>query len=119
MSRVDDLDLPACLFVCLGWAQTIAGRAAHAARALLPRSVLSQRLAAEGRLGALQWARLTLRIPWDAATCSMAARGGHLALLQWARANGCPWDARTCSKAARGGHLELLQWAYAACGTNT
>ncbi len=37
LSRVDDLDLPACLFVCLGWAQTIADRAAHAARALLPR----------------------------------------------------------------------------------
>jgi hypothetical protein len=68
LSRVDDLDLPACLFVCLGWAQTIASRAAHVVQALLPRRLLSQRLAAEGRLGALQWARLTLRIPWDAAT---------------------------------------------------
>ena len=111
LSRVDDLDLPACLFVCQGWAQTIAGRAAHAARALLPRRLLSQRLAAEGRLGALQWARLTLRIPWDAATCSMAARGGHLALLQWARANGCPWDEQLSWAAAVGGRLDVVEWA--------
>jgi hypothetical protein len=25
-----------------------------------------------------------------------AARGGHLEVLQWARANGCPWDEWTC-----------------------
>jgi hypothetical protein len=31
LACVDDLDLLACLFVCLGWAQTIAGRATHAA----------------------------------------------------------------------------------------
>ncbi len=115
LCRVDDLDLPACLFVCQGWAQTIAGRAAHPARALLPRGVLSQRLATEGQLGALKWARLALRIRWDERTCSNAARGGHLEPLQWARANGCLWDARTCSQAARGGHLELLQWARASC----
>ena len=24
--------------------------------------------------------------------CSVAATGGHLEVLQWARANGCPWD---------------------------
>ena len=23
----------------------------------------------------------------------MAAKGGHLEVLQWARANGCPWTA--------------------------
>eukprot|EP01044_Picomonas_judraskeda_P054429 COSAG03_NODE_34323_length_127_cov_15.285714_1_plen_29_part_01 len=27
-------------------------------------------------------------------------------VLQWARANGCEWDAYTCRLAARGGHLE-------------
>jgi hypothetical protein len=42
-----------------------------------------------------------------------AARGGHLEVLQWARANGCEWDEYTCSDAARGGHLEVLQWARA------
>ena len=43
----------------------------------------------------------------------MAARGGHLGVLQWARANGCPWDGETCELAASGGHLEVLRWARA------
>ncbi len=30
-----------------------------------------------------------------------------------ARSQGCPWDERTCANAARGGHLEVLQWAKA------
>ena len=37
-----------------------------------------------------------------------AARGGHLEVLQWARANGCEWDEYTCSDAARGGHSTTL-----------
>ena len=43
----------------------------------------------------------------------MAAEGGHLEVLQWARANGCPWDEWTCHNAAAGGHLEVLRWAHA------
>ena len=38
----------------------------------------------------------------------MAAAGGHLELLQWARANGCPWDEDTFVRAAHGGHLEVV-----------
>jgi hypothetical protein len=38
---------------------------------------------------------------------------GHLAVLQWLRANGCPWDENTCSQAAWVGHLAVLQWARA------
>jgi hypothetical protein len=41
----------------------------------------------------------------------MAAQGGHLRVLQWARANGCPWDVWTCIAAEEGGHQEVLQWA--------
>ena len=51
--------------------------------------------------------------PWDEGTCADAAGGGHLEVLQWARANGAPWDEWTCAYAARGGHLEVLQWARA------
>jgi len=40
----------------------------------------------------------------------MAAGGGHLEILQWAREYGCPWDEGTCYNAARGGHLEALKW---------
>jgi len=51
--------------------------------------------------------------PLNANTCSAAAEGGHLEVLQWARANGCPWNELTCTWAAKGGHLEVLQWACA------
>jgi hypothetical protein len=30
---------------------------------------------------------------------------------QWLRANGCDWNTETCSAAAGGGHLEVLEWA--------
>ena len=50
--------------------------------------------------------------PWGS-TCWAAASGGHIKVLQWARAKGCPWSEWTCSSAARGGHLEVLQWARA------
>jgi hypothetical protein len=43
----------------------------------------------------------------------MAAEGGHLEVLQWARTNGCDWDESTCYAAAEGGHLEVLQWLRA------
>jgi hypothetical protein len=62
-----------------------------------------------GHLEVLQWARANC--PWDVRTCSAAAKGGHLEVLQWAHANGCPWSKKTCSSAAWGGHLEVLQWA--------
>ena len=39
--------------------------------------------------------------------------GGHLELLQWARANGCPWDESTALEAARWGRTRLLPWAIA------
>ncbi len=63
-----------------------------------------------GHLGVLQWARAN-GCSRDGWTCSLAAVKGHLAVLQWARANGCPWDEETCEEAAKYGHLEVLQWA--------
>ena len=39
--------------------------------------------------------------------------GGHLAALQWLRANNCGWDGGVCMSAVEGSHLELLQWARA------
>ena len=61
----------------------------------------------------LQWARMqNPPLPWDAVTCNVAARGGHLEVLKWARGQDppCPWDSRTLTSAANGGHLELLKW---------
>ena len=49
------------------------------------------------------------RCPWNWTTCSAAAAGGHLGVLEWARSQEppCPWNGRTCSEAAMGGHLEV------------
>ena len=58
----------------------------------------------------LRWAREN-GCPWDTRTCATAAAGGQLEVLQWARENGCPWDERTCVAAAACSHLEVLQWA--------
>ena len=41
--------------------------------------------------------------------CEVAARCGQLEELQQLRENGCPWDEVTCSAAAQGGHLEVMQ----------
>jgi len=65
-----------------------------------------------GHLEVLKWARAN-GCPWNEATCKLAASNGHLGVPQWARAHGCPWDERTCAYAARNGHLEVLQWVRA------
>ena len=77
--------------------------------------------AAGGQLEALQCVRVRgcawqLKVPnWDVSTSVAAASGGHLAVLQWGRAQRppCPWDGETCQEAASGGHLAVLQWARA------
>ena len=58
----------------------------------------------------LRWARDN-GCPWDERTCAAVAAGGNLEVLKWARENGCPWDEETCASAARGGHLDILKWA--------
>ena len=65
-----------------------------------------------GHLEILQWARAQ-GCRWDERTCAWAARNGHLEVLQWARAHGCRWDEATCAYAANKGHLAVLQWARA------
>ena len=58
----------------------------------------------------LRWARAN-GCPWDERTCAAVAAGGNLEVLKWARENGCPWDSWTCESAAEGGQLEVLKWA--------
>ena len=65
-----------------------------------------------GHLAVLKWARAH-GYPWNEETCALAAMNGHLEVLQWARDHGCPWSESTCEKAAKNGHLEVLQWARA------
>ena len=65
-----------------------------------------------GHLAVLKWARAN-GCHWDEDTCAFAASNGHLTVLQWMRANGCPWNEYTCELAAKHGHLDVLQWARA------
>jgi hypothetical protein len=59
-------------------------------------------------LAVLQWA-LANGCPWDEHTCVNAAHYGRcMASLHLLRANGRPWDEDTSSLAARGGHLAVL-----------
>jgi hypothetical protein len=41
----------------------------------------------------------------------MAAKGGYLKILQWARENGCPWHIETCTYAVKNCHMDILKWA--------
>jgi hypothetical protein len=45
----------------------------------------------------------------DELTCTDAAQGGHLEVLQWARANGCPWDETLVNIAAQNGHEAVVR----------
>mmetsp|Transcript_10481 Transcript_10481/g.20934 ORF Transcript_10481/g.20934 Transcript_10481/m.20934 type:complete len:491 (+) Transcript_10481:160-1632(+) len=63
-----------------------------------------------GRIDTLKWLVEEKKCPWDKEyVCTVAARGGHVETLEWARRKGCPWDEGTCREAARRGRLKLLQ----------
>ncbi|MDC1215742.1 ankyrin repeat domain-containing protein [bacterium] len=65
-----------------------------------------------GHLEVLHWARAN-GCPWNSGTFMNAAKSGHLEVLQWLRANSCPWEEYTCAGAAEYGNLEVLQWLRA------
>eukprot|EP00891_Asterochloris_glomerata_P009475 jgi/Astpho2/9475/Aster-01728 len=61
-------------------------------------------------MAAIEWARHS-GCSWDEDTCTNAASGGHLAVLQWARENNCPWSGSTTFVAAFNNHLDVMKWA--------
>ena len=50
---------------------------------------------------------------WNAETCKLAAKGGHMDVLKYAHENGCPWDRHTCGNAVWSGHVNVLEYALA------
>ncbi len=66
-----------------------------------------------GCLSALQRLALAGRLSRREILCRAAACVGNLEKLQALREDGWLWDDGTCLEAARGGHLEVLQWARA------
>ena len=80
-------------------------------RSLLPNNCCTL-AAAGGHLEALQWAREQHPpCPSSEETCVAAVEGGHLEVLKWAWEHGCPCGVETCAAAAKDGRLEVLQWA--------
>ena len=65
-----------------------------------------------GHIEILQWARAN-GYSWDKHMSYLIAQSGRLEVLKWAHANGCPLDVDICNIAAEGGHLEMLKWAHA------
>ncbi|CAN0410493.1 unnamed protein product, partial [Phaeothamnion confervicola] len=77
---------------------------------------------ASGLVATLVWARKK-NFPWDYVTqgacLSVAARRGHLHVMQWVRENATEKASRkdcyrkVCEYAAAGGHLAVVRWARA------
>ena len=58
---------------------------------------------------------LTQGTQWDVnVVCNSAAFGGHLEMLRWLRTNGAPWTAKALSIAAREGHVAVVEAMVAA-----
>ena len=69
---------------------------------------------ADAKIGpsAIRGASFLPECPWDEATCTSAAEGGHQEVLQWAHSQGCPCDHRVSKYLARQqDNAELLEWA--------
>jgi hypothetical protein len=75
--------------------------------------VLSCTIAAKrGHLEVIQWLRKH-GYPWNKTTCEAAASGGHLDVLRYIYNNGCKLNIKKCAVAAAGnGHSEVLQWLH-------
>ena len=66
--------------------------------------------ASHGSVPALIYLR-AVGCPEHSRVCEVAAKNGHLHVLQWCHENNFLWNSDDiCSKAASGGHLHILQW---------
>jgi hypothetical protein len=82
-----------------------------AAQGYAVRPCVLDRAAPNGDVPMLGWAR-SRGLEWTARACAAAAARGHLAALQWLRAQEppCPWSSEVIQKAL---HEELAEWAEA------
>jgi hypothetical protein len=71
-------------------------------------------IAKGGNVEVAKWAK-ERGCPWDVkVVCNSAAFGGHLEMLRWLRTNGAPWTAKALSIAAREGHVAVVEAMVAA-----
>ena len=62
-----------------------------------------------GHIATLEWAADRSVCSVDETTCAAAAQGGQLACLEWLWARGCAFDSRTTCAAARTGRVDILE----------
>ena len=105
LSRLDETTKAICMNVCPEWRSWIL----IITRSVIPH-IFEKDLACS--ISLLKWQRDFLVHHFTENTCAFAAKGGHLDILQYLRANGCPWDEWTCARAANNGHLDILQYAH-------
>jgi hypothetical protein len=73
--------------------------------------VLGHYAARSGSVSMLNWLKAQSWCPFDDYTCDGAAIGGHLAILQQLRSDGCEWDVESIAcYAACSGSIELVEW---------
>ena len=58
------------------------------------------------------WGATSIGPDRPAGACLLAARAGHLGVLQWLRANSCPWDRGQCLAASRIHYSRLSALKY-------
>jgi len=64
-----------------------------------------------GHVHVLEWLHdMHVVITWNVKECQEAAKGGHLAAMQYLRKVGTPWDTYTTAYATMSGSVELMQW---------
>ena len=105
-----------CRFVCRQWRQLLTPWRPHRPRNIRRdnpvRFVFADVVASKGWLAMMIWAKENGCPFSKPGTFAKAAAGGHLEVLKWMKEHtSCPWNQDTCSEAAQGGHLEVLKWA--------
>lgn len=80
-----------------------------------------QTMVEKGKLEIAKWISENYRgYQHKARFCTIAAKWGHLEMLQWLRSQGCEWNAKkVCLYLAKGGHSVMLLWARAHGGVWT
>jgi hypothetical protein len=72
---------------------------------------LSHYAAHSGSIDMLDWLKAEGWCAFDTCTCSGAAKGGHLAALQYLHSEGCDWNAEYIARsAASSGSIEVVDW---------
>jgi hypothetical protein len=98
LSRFTDEDVVQCVQVCKRW---------NGILAFSKEKIRISLLYSYTNLDLIKWTEDVCKLNYDS-MCNKFAKYGNLTGLMWARENNRPWNRITCSLAARNGHLNVL-----------